>query len=183
MLLTVKKTAITAITALSLAAAGVAPANALGRSERNFLGGVAAALLVTTIINQSRTNAAPRTAAPQYTNAPRYDATPQYRAVPQYRAPQTVQPRPVYGRVIGRDDIGSSIYQTPAAQAFNAYRPSERQAIQRNLAAQGYYRSSIDGAFGPGTYGAVAAYARDTGASDRLGSREGAFGIYDALIY
>lgn len=177
MLLTVKKTAITAITALSLAAAGVAPANALGRSERNFLGGVAAALLVTTIINQSRAKAAPRATAPQYSNAPRYDAT------PQYRAPQTVQPRPVYGRVIGRDDIGTSIYQTPAAQAFNAYRPSERQAIQRNLAAQGYYRSSIDGAFGPGTYGAVAAYARDTGASDRLGTREGAFGIYDALIY
>ena len=65
----------------------------------------------------------------------------------------------------------------------HSYSRGERLAIQRQLARQGYYHSSIDGSFGPGTYNAVAAYARDIGASNRLGSREGIYGIYDGLIF
>lgn len=74
-----------------------------------------------------------------------------------------------------------SIYSTPAARAFNNYSLSERKAIQRNLRAWGYYRGGIDGSFGPGTYNAITAYARDEGAS--LGSTGSAYGVYDGLIF
>ncbi len=77
----------------------------------------------------------------------------------------------------------TSIYRTPAAAAFNSYPASERKAIQRNLRAWGYYRGGIDGAFGPGTYNAVLAYARDEGASGTLGTTAGAYGVYDGLLY
>lgn len=94
----------------------------------------------------------------------------EYRRAP---APVYVEPRPTH----------SSIYSTPAARAFNSYSASERKAIQRNLRAWGYYRGGIDGSFGPGTYNAVVAYARDEGASGRLSSTGGAFAVYDGLIF
>ncbi len=47
----------------------------------------------------------------------------------------------------------------------------------------GYYYGGIDGAFGPGTYNAVTAYARAAGASGSLGSTGGAYALYDGLIY
>ena len=72
---------------------------------------------------------------------------------------------------------------TAAAVAFNSYSRSERVAIQRQLSRQGYYYSSIDGSFGPGTYKAVAAYARDNGQGSQLASRNGAYAVYDGLIY
>ena len=77
----------------------------------------------------------------------------------------------------------TSIYSTPAARAFQSYSLAERKAIQRNLRAWGYYRGGIDGAFGPGTYNAVVAYARDEGATANLRSTAGAYGIYDGMIY
>ena len=77
----------------------------------------------------------------------------------------------------------SSIYTSNAAQAFNSYSRQERKAIQRSLRAQGYYRGGVDGAFGPGTYNAVVAYARDAGAAGHLRSAGGAYAIYDGLIY
>lgn len=77
----------------------------------------------------------------------------------------------------------TSIYATPAARAFQSYSLSERKAIQRNLRAWGYYRGGIDGKFGPGTYNAVVAYARDEGASGNLSSAGGAYAIYDGLIF
>jgi Putative peptidoglycan binding domain len=77
----------------------------------------------------------------------------------------------------------TSIYSTPAARAFQSYSHAERKAIQRNLRAWGYYRGGIDGAFGPGTYNAVVAYARDEGASGSLKSTSGAYGVYDGLLY
>ena len=55
--------------------------------------------------------------------------------------------------------------------------------IQRRLAYWGYYRGAVDGSFGPGTYSAVLAYARDNGQGRSLGSTAGAFGVYDGLIY
>lgn len=94
---------------------------------------------------------------------------------PRYAAPAPVyQPRPVYQQ---------SVYNTVAAQAFNSYSRGERIAIQRQLSRQGYYRSGIDGSFGPGTYNAVAAYARDIGATRQLASRNGVYSIYDGLIF
>jgi hypothetical protein len=75
----------------------------------------------------------------------------------------------------------TSISQTPAAMAFNSYSYNQRRVIQQRLSAYGYYNSSIDGSFGRGTYNAVVAYARDNGQS--LANRNGAFAVYDGLIY
>jgi hypothetical protein len=90
-------------------------------------------------------------------------------------APVYVQPAPVYV------PAQTSIYATPAGRAFQSYSLSERKAIQRNLRAWGYYRGGIDGAFGPGTYNAVTAYARDEGLA--LNTTAKAFGLYDGMIY
>ena len=87
-------------------------------------------------------------------------------------APVYVEPRPTYT---------TSIYRTPAAQAFNSYSAAERKAIQRNLRAWGYYRGGVDGSFGPGTYNAIVAYARDEGVS--LSSTGRAYAVYDGLIF
>jgi hypothetical protein len=169
MLPAVKNTMIATVTALALAATAAAPANAFGKGERNFVAGAATALIINGIIRNERSHryVEPRYAAPRYVE-PRY-------VQPQYVPAQPVyQPRPVYQ---------TSVYDTAAAVAFNSYSRSERLAIQRQLSRQGYYRSSIDGSFGPGTYNAIAAYARDIGASDRLASRDGAYSVYDGLIF
>lgn len=96
------------------------------------------------------------------------------------RARRAPDPAPIY---VEPRPVNTSIYSTPAARAFQSYSLSERKAIQRNLRAWGYYRGGIDGAFGPGTYNAVLAYARDEGASARLSSTGGAYAIYDGLIF
>jgi Putative peptidoglycan binding domain len=154
MLPAVKNTIIASVTAFALAVTAAAPANAWGRNERNFVAGAATALIINGIVRNERSH---RQVAPQYVE------------------PQPVyQPRPVYQ---------TSVHDTAAAMAFNSYSRAERLAIQRQLSRQGYYRSSVDGSFGPSTYNAVAAYARDIGASDRLASRNGAYGIYDGLIF
>jgi len=88
-------------------------------------------------------------------------------------APVYAEPRPTH----------TSIYRTPAARAFNSYSASERRAIQRNLRAWGYYRGGLDGSFGPTTYNAIVAYARDEGISRNLSNTGGAFAIYDGLIF
>jgi len=75
------------------------------------------------------------------------------------------------------------IHRSPAARAFQSYPLSERKAIQRSLRAYGYYRGRIDGSFGPGTYNAVLAFARDEGAVASLNTPAGAFGIFDGLIH
>lgn len=168
MLPTVKNTAIAGLTALAIAATAAAPAQALGNNEKKFLQGVVAAIVVDRILDDLR--------RPRYT-------TPQYVQPQQFVQPQYVQPHYVQPRQASGGHYAASIYRTPAAVAFNGYSRGERLAIQRQLAAKGYYRSGIDGAFGPGTYNAVTAYARDTGASGQLATREGAFGVYDGLIY
>lgn len=161
MLPTVIKTVTAAVTALSIGLAAPAPAYALGKNEENFLKGVAATLLVGALIRESQRG---RKAQPVYPRQPVYQQ-------PGYR-------RPVQG-----GGYAVPLYQTPAALAFNSYSSQERRVIQQRLAAQGYYRSGIDGTFGPGTYNAVVAYARDTGNGGQLSSRAGAFGVYDSLIY
>ena len=159
MLPAVKNTIVASVTAFALAVTAAAPAHAWGDKEQGFVAGAATALILNGIVRNERAHR-------QY--APRY-------VEPRYVEPAPVyQPRPVYQ---------TSVYNTVAAQAFNSYSRGERIAIQRQLSRQGYYRSGIDGSFGPGTYNAVAAYARDIGATRQLASREGVYGIYDGLIF
>lgn len=152
-----KTTLIAGLTALSVAAIPAAPALAWGDKEQGFVAGVATAVIVDELVKNRRA----RMGAPVYV-AP---------------APVYVEPRPVY--VEPRHT--TSIYATPAGRAFQSYSLSERKAIQRNLRAWGYYRGGIDGAFGPGTYNAVVAYASDEGQS--LKSTSAAYGVYDGLLY
>jgi peptidoglycan hydrolase-like protein with peptidoglycan-binding domain len=149
-----KSTAVAAVTALSVAANPAAPAQAWGDKEQGFVAGVATAIIVDEILKQGRKSREAKS-APVYQPAP----------------------APVYA------PTHTSIYSTPAARAFNSYSRGERKAIQRSLRSMGYYYGGIDGAFGPGTYNAVAAYARAAGATGSLGSTGGAFAIYDGLIY
>lgn len=169
MLPAVKNTVIASVTAFALAITAAAPANALGKNEKNFIAGAATALVINGLIRQDRLirEQTPRYAEPRYVE-------------PRYVEPRYVEPAPVYHP---RPVYQTSVYNTVAAQAFNSYSRGERLAIQRQLSRQGYYRSGIDGSFGPGTYNAVAAYARDIGATRQLGSREGVYSIYDGLIF
>lgn len=156
----VKTAAVSAIAATSIFMGSLAPAHAFGDRERAFLQGIATAVIVDKLITEGQR---PRRQQPVY-------VAPPVTFVPQEPA---YHPRPVQ----------TSIYQTPAARAFNSYSRAERVAIQRRLSALGYYRSGIDGSFGPGTYNAVVAYARDAGQASSLGGTNTAFGVYDGLIY
>ena len=151
--LNAKTTLIAGLTALSIAAVPATPALAWGDKEQGFVAGVATAVIVDELLKQGRI-------AREARRAP---------------APVYVEPTPVYV------PSHTSIYATPAARAFQSYSLSERKAIQRNLRAWGYYRGGIDGAFGPGTYSAITAYARDEGAS--LSTTAKAYGVYDGLLF
>ena len=153
--MTAKSTLIAALAALSIAAVPATPALAWGDKEQGFVAGVATAVIVDEVLKQTR-------------KAREIRQTPQVVYVE----------RPTVST-----SNATSIYRTPAARAFNSYSASERRSIQRNLRAWGYYRGGIDGAFGPGTYGAINAYARDEGASGQLSSTSGAFAVYDGLIF
>ena len=76
-----------------------------------------------------------------------------------------------------------NIYVTPCGLAFNSYSINERKRIQSTLTSYGYYHSSIDGAFGPGTYSAVNAYAAATGKTSLLSTSSGAYTLYDGLLF
>lgn len=154
-----KASALSLVTALAVATSAM-PAHAWGQREQDTLKGAVGALVLKAIIDDAR-----RDRTPRYTYAPE------------------PQPRHYRGNGHGhaKPKPAVSIYSTPAAQAFNSYSRSQRYHIQRTLAHWGYYRGGIDGSFGPGTYSAVAAYARDQGQS--LNSTARAFGVYDGLIY
>ncbi len=152
-----KTTLIAGLTALSIAAVPATPALAWGEKEQGFVAGVATAVIVDELLKNNR-------------KARLYDRG--YTAAPRYVEPRTVYVEPRHT---------TSIYGTPAARAFQSYSASERKAIQRNLRAWGYYRGGIDGAFGPGTYSAITAYARDEGIS--LSTTAKAYGAYDGLLY
>lgn len=160
MLLSVTKartSLVAALTAAAIAAVPAAPALAWGDKEQGFVAGVATAVIVDELLKQGRMAREAR------------------------RAPRTVyvEPRSTYEPAYR----STSVYATPAAKAFQSYSLSERKAIQRNLRAWGYYRGGIDGAFGPGTYNAVTAYARDEGQSASLRSASGAYAVYDGLLF
>jgi hypothetical protein len=86
-------------------------------------------------------------------------------------------------RLYGQGYAPAPVYVEPRPVYANPVHTTSIKAIQRNLRAWGYYRGGIDGAFGPGTYNAVAAYARDEGASASLKSTSGAYGVYDGLLF
>jgi hypothetical protein len=154
--------AIATAAALAVAATAAAPAQAWGKKEQGFVAGALTAIIIDELIDNNRH----RRAAPE----PVYrDPDPVYRDP----APRPRYDAPRYG----------SVYSTPAAQAFNSYSKAERKAIQRSLRAYGYYHGSIDGSFGPGTYNAIAAYARAAGAPGHLNSAGGVYALYDGLIY
>lgn len=157
-----------AIAALSLAATAAAPVQA-GQRERDFLKGVAATVIVGTVL-QSMNNRAQ--AQPRYaTQQPRYvTQQPQY-----YQPPR----EPAYFAPPAHQGLSTSA----AAQAFKSYSMTERRAIQRELARAGYYNGAIDGIYGPATFRAVSAYAADRGLDARIDSASGAYTVYDSLIY
>ena len=151
-----KTTLIAGLTALSIAAVPASPALAWGDKEQGIVAGVATAVIVDEVLKNRRA----RLSGPTYVPAPTY-----------------VEPRTVY--VEPRHT--TTVYGTPAGRAFQSYSLRERKAIQRNLRAWGYYRGGIDGSFGPGTYNAITAYARDEGQS--LRSTSAAYGVYDGLLF
>ena len=168
MLPMMKTPALSAALAMAVSLGAVAPAEAFGRNERNFLKGVAATLLLGAIVNEARARPVPAP-APAPMPAPRYE--------PSY------QPHDTYGPNRGRI-IGSSVSAgNGVSQAFNAYPRGERRAIQSRLRAYGYYSGAIDGVFGPATYRAAHAYARDSVGAQALNSKAGAFGVFDSLLY
>lgn len=174
MLPTVRNAGLAAITALTMASVAAAPAHAWGKNEQNFLKGVLATVAVGALIHQANKQPKP-TYQPSYQPAYQPDYAHQYR--PGYRPGNPPPRQPAY------PSYGTSIYQTPAYQAFQGFSVQERRTIQRRLAAQGYYYGGIDGAFGPGTYRAVEAYAQNIGEGRNLGTVRGAFAVYDSLIY
>lgn len=156
-----KTTLIAGLTALSITAVPATPALAWGEKEQGFVAGVATAVIVDELLKNRRARLYGQTYAP---------------------APVYVEPRTQYREPAYREPVrATSIYSTPAAKAFQSYSASERKAIQRNLRAWGYYRGGIDGAFGPGTYNAITAYARDEGGS--LSTTAKAYGVYDGLLF
>ncbi len=94
------------------------------------------------------------------------------------RSPAHAAPLPVNAPVYP----GPSYQVTPAKAAFLEYSPGARRAIQSRLRSYGYYSGAVDGVWGPGTARAVAAYARDVGYGDSIGSRNGAVQLYNALL-
>jgi Putative peptidoglycan binding domain len=153
-----KTKTIAALTALAIAVPA-APALAWGQRERDVLTGVVGALVVESLIRNSRHH--PHVVQPQ--------------------RPIYVEPPPVYHKPHPQYDRVITLNQTAAARAFNSYSRTERRLIQRQLARAGYYYGGIDGTFGRGTYSAVTAYAQDHGQS--MGNTAAAFGVYDGLLY
>jgi hypothetical protein len=178
MLPAVKKTATALVTALTLVSVAAIPANA-GPKGDAFVKGVLATLIVGAIV-QGVT--AQRAAAQQPAQRQYVQPRPQQPRKTTYQQP--VYQQPVYPQPprYTPPAPSASLYQSPAARAFASYSLTERRTIQRSLAARGYYSGAIDGAFGPGTFGAITAYARDTRTTNRLETTAGVYGIYDSLI-
>jgi hypothetical protein len=149
-----RKTAAAAMTALTLlAVAAPQPAAAWGEREQNALAGFIAGIAVQ-----------------------------KYVLSPPKRRVVVVPQQPVYAPV-PQQPTYTSIYSTPSAVAFNSYSINERKRIQSTLTSYGYYHSTIDGQFGPGTYSAVNAYAAATGKSSLLSTSSGAYTLYDGLLF
>lgn len=165
MKINLRKAAIAATAALSLAATSATPVRALGKNEKNFLLGAGAALLLGSIYMKNR-----EAQAQQAYRTPTYQQ-PTYQA-PTYQQPTYYQPTQP-----------TTSYSSSAARAFNSYSATERRQIQSKLRAYGYYRGAVDGSFGPQTQQAVSGYAGATLGTAKLSSMNGAFEVYDSLLY
>ena len=97
-----KTAAITLVTALTLAVTSAAPAAAWGQREQDVLKGAAGALILKAIIDDAKRD---RRAQPVYREEPE----PRYG----HGHPKKHEPRRTY------DDRQTSVYNTPAARAFN----------------------------------------------------------------
>ena len=150
-----RKTAAAAVTALTLFAVAVPQqAAAWGQREQDALVGVIAGIALHKFV-----------------------------LTPNKQRPIVVVPQqPVYAPV-PQQPYYTSIYSTPSALAFRSYSTNERKRIQSTLTSYGYYHSSIDGQFGPGTYSAVNAYAAATGKTSLLSTSSGAYTLYDGLLF
>jgi hypothetical protein len=180
-----KRNLIAGVTAVAVLAAGSSPALAWGKNEQQFLAGVVTTMVVGgLILHQPRYGQPQPQYQPQYQPRPQYQ--PQYQPQPQQYQPQHYQPRPRYQheqRPVRYQPAPVSCYGTPIGLAFNSYTANEKRRIQSTLTAYGYYRGGIDGAFGPGTYSAIEAYAQNTGKTAMLGSSSGAYGLLDGLLF
>ena len=68
-----------------------------------------------------------------------------------------------------RKDNGTNSY---LSYSFNILNPNDRKLIQSTLKSKGYYNSSIDGLYGPGTEGALKAYNQAYLKGSDLGNQE-----------
>lgn len=179
-----KTSLIAGVTAVAVLAASGSPALAWGKKEQQFVAGAVTALALSALLAHP-----PRAyGQPQYQQPPRY-----YRPRPVYQPPvyrPPVYQPPVYQPPVYQPPVyhppvyqPASIYGTPIGRAFNSYTSNERMRIQSTLTAYGYYHSSIDGSFGPGTYGALDSYARATGKTSLLASSSGSYGLLDGLLF
>lgn len=163
---TIKRSLISGSVVLALLGTSAAPALAWGQREQDFTKGALSVLLLGALVNDARQHRA-------------------YEHPPQVYYP--VNPRPVYQEPVYHQPVYQppvqSYYSTPAAMAFQSYTTAERRRIQAALANYGYYTGYVDGAFGPGTYRAITAYARSSGQMALLETRGGAYGLLDSLIY
>lgn len=167
---TLPRTALAAATALSVALTSAAPALAWGDREQGIVTGIAGTLLIQGIARDMDGNGHRRPPADPQPYPDPYPPRPGYGYPPPPPPPDYYQQQ------------RSSIYRTALARAFNSYSLRDRRDIQRELRRWGY-GGAADGAFGPGTYAAVAAYARRTGQEDANRSMAAAYGVYDSLLY
>jgi hypothetical protein len=88
----------------------------------------------------------------------------------------------IVGQVIKEARKDRPRYNQPVYPETPVYVPASKRAIQTRLRNYGYYRGGIDGQFGPGTRGALEAYARDTGNPGLTQSRDGAVRLMNSLL-
>ena len=170
-LMNAKSIAAAAAMAIAATTAAAPPALAWGDKEQGFVAGAVTAIIIDELIDNGRHRKG--NPAPVYVDPPR---------TVYVEPPRRGHDEPTYRRPDERRTYGS-VMTTPAAQAFNSYSRGERREIQRALRSYGYYAGSIDGAFGRGTYNALAAYARASGVSGHMNSAGGVYALYDGLLY
>jgi hypothetical protein len=160
-----RRAAISCVTVLAIALPS-APAFAFNQREQDVIKGILGTLVIQGLIKHQAQQQVQKTEQIQP-------------PAPIYSSRQQVyhEPRRSY------HPQRASVFRTPAATAFASYSASERRMIQRRLSRLGYYLGGIDGAFGPGTYSAITAYASDQGFDSSLGNPRTAYTVYDSLIF
>ncbi len=176
LLTTPRKLVLAGVAAAFATAVTAPPAAAWGVKEQQFLAGVVTTLVIGGLVVSSSkpTTHSTASAYPSYRGG--YGSYQGGYGTYQggYAPPSTTYYYP--------SSHAQNVYATPAAQAFNRYSLNERLRIQSTLTNYGYYHGTIDGAFGPQTFNAVKAYARNIGKAKLLGSARSAYAIYNGLL-